>query len=270
MSTQPTKRKRDKSNDKDEGLQRKKRKESESEWNPFIHPYVILDFDSIIADQKQTIFNSLSITHLNDDIKLVIFEYVKYPFEHLGASFKYKHKSTGLVIYNTHDTINRTRDYFVIEKCDVCFSFFNQTIAIRRYDDASIKLIKDLFIYPKYQCCVCKKNRCHDCGGFPYNIDYKKIPHKLTCCFDDACRVKDGPHGTVTVKSSLHCLNQCGDYEFCERHQNCSECCASKKDCHIYCRQSKPSRVIACGGYFCAKKDTRCRSKCHEIEDKYW
>eukprot|EP01083_Nonionella_stella_P133995 407614_1 len=257
MSTQPTKRKRDKSNDKDEGLQRKKRKESESEWNPFIHPYVILDFDSIIADQKQTIFNSLSITHLNDDIKAVIFEYVKYPLEHLGASFIYKHKATGLVIYEKHGYY---LEHYVIEKCDVCFLFFNQAVADSKYDDRSTN---DWFTYPEYQCCVCKKNRCHDCGGSaPSGCDYKN--NKLQYCYDDACRVKDGPRGIVTLYSSFYCRNQCGNDMFCERHQNCCECCAPKDDCHVSCYQSKPRYAIACGGYFCTKKNTRCPHKNHE------
>ena len=93
---------------------------------------MITDYNVVIQQEKDIFFNSLRETNLDDDIKSVIFEFVKPPLTHLKASFYYKHKKTGMIIYK--DTAkedkfkNIVQNYTlsVTEKCDNCFEFFNQ------------------------------------------------------------------------------------------------------------------------------------------------
>eukprot|EP01083_Nonionella_stella_P185204 674649_1 len=148
--------KRKRNRDDKASLQRKKQKQC----HPRNRPYVIMNYDSVIQREKDIIFNGLRMapTHLHDDIKLVIFEYVKSPFEHLGATFLHKHKSMQLVIYG------HGYNKYTIQKCDNCFAFFNQKCDNYQYEDPNIK---DWFIHQEFQCCFCQKNLCRDCGGLP-------------------------------------------------------------------------------------------------------
>eukprot|EP01083_Nonionella_stella_P077556 211832_1 len=235
--------KRKRNRDDKAGLQRKKQKQC----HPRNRPYVIMNYDSVIQREKDIIFNGLRMapTHLHDDIKLVIFEYVKSPFEHLGATFLHKHKSMQLVIYG------HGYNKYTIQKCDNCFAFFNQKCDNYQYEDPNIK---DWFIHQEFQCCFCQKNLCRDCGGLPFS-NFHPENNKFDRCVDEGCKIKDGPHGTARIGSlSLYCRNECGTGIWCNRHKNCSECGTSKRDCGAICDEG------FCEKLFCSKTYKTCPS----------
>eukprot|EP01083_Nonionella_stella_P013110 36965_1 len=237
------------------------KKPKQNNWLPSARQYVILDFDSVVQQEKDIIL-SLIDHDFPAKIKLVIFDYVKPPIQHLNATFEYKHKGTGFIVYKGRHRYQGSTLY-TIQKCDDCGLFFNQQIKLYIYKD---RTIRDWFFYPMYQCSVCRKNLCSDCDGS--SIHYLKINY----CADDRCKVK-GPLGTVlgsNTKDFCRYSKDCGDEVWCIKHQTCGKCGSPQTECQIPCHRSNPGHPIDCGADFCSKTFKRCPYEGHKRLQRQW
>lgn len=225
--------------------------------NPYL-PFLSTDFNVVIDQDKKCIREGLSGTILDDDVKSIIFEYVQHPLQHLGASFRYRHKSTGIVVYD-HPLEGKCK----IAKCDGCSWFFNQEIEELRYLDPGII---DWFPVPKMQCSVCKINLCKDCGGDLW-YGNTKYNNKLTPCMDRRCRKREGLLGLVSARGTgVFCHEGCGGNRKmrCNNHQYCADCSSLSSECQIACYRGEIRYPMECSGDFCSKTFKSCPDEFHK------